>query len=145
MKKEELLKVLYAEDTLEAHQDILKLEKMSDAIGNLYFYFDELEKMLMSDETYIWLRGYNLICKQAKWDSENKINKIIDKLLDKLDNLDWKVLRKCLQSLNIILLYKSDLSDVICKKIKELNCSIYDKGCKCLIERDINYLLTHIN
>ena len=42
----------------------------------------------------------------SKWDKDNKINNIIDSLLQVLDDEKPTIVRQCLSSLNNLLLYK---------------------------------------
>ena len=54
------------------------------------------------------MRGFKIICKLSKWDKDNKINYIIDSLLQVLDDEKPTIIRQCLASLNNLMLYKID-------------------------------------
>ena len=41
--------------------------------------------MMHDDNSYIRVRGYRLLCKQARWDKLNKINQIIDEILNETE------------------------------------------------------------
>ena len=71
------------------------------------------------------MRGFRIICKLSKWDKNNKINNIIDSLLQVLDDEKPTIVRLCLSSLNNLLLYKIDLSEKVESKLKNMDLSKY--------------------
>lgn len=100
--------------------------------------------MLNSEKTFIRVRSFRLICSLAKWDNENKINKNIDMILKELDDDKGTSVRQCLQKLNLILMYKIELTEIIEKKIKNIDLSKYKESMQSLIKKDIDYILEHL-
>ena len=108
---------LYNEDNNSAYKTLLELETITTESNDLYNYFDEFLKMLNNDKTFIRVRGFRLICCLAKWDNENKINNNIDVILKELEDEKGTSVRQCLEKLNLILMYKIELTDVIDNKV----------------------------
>ena len=100
--------------------------------------------MLLDEKSYIKMRGFRIICKLSKWDNDNKINNIIDILLQVLDDEKPIIVRQCLSSLNNLLLYKIDLSEKVENKLKKLDLSKYKDSMKPLIQKDIDCILNQL-
>ena len=100
--------------------------------------------MLNNDKTFIRVRGFRLICSLAKWDTDNKINKNIDKILNELDDEKETSVRQCLQKINLILMYKPELEEKIENKIRTIDLSKYKDSMQSLIKKDIDYIIEHL-
>ena len=74
----------------------------------------------------------------------NKINNIIDSLLQVLDDEKPTIVRLCLSSLNNLLLYKIDLSEKVESKLKNMDLSKYKDSMKPLIQKDIDCILNQL-
>lgn len=135
---------LYNEDNNIAYKTLLELETMTTESNDLYNYFNEFLKMLSNEKTFIRVRGFRLICSLAKWDNENKINKNIDIILSELEDEKGTSVRQCLEKLNLILMYKIELTDIIENKIRSLDLSNYKESMQSLIKKDIDYILEHL-
>lgn len=135
---------LYNEDNNSAYKTLLELETITTESKDLYNYFDEFLKMLNNDKTFIRVRGFRLICCLAKWDNENKINNNIDVILKELEDEKGTSVRQCLEKLNLILMYKIELTDVIDNKVRNLDLSNYKESMQSLIKKDIDYILEHL-
>ncbi len=140
----EKLENLYNADNNSAYKTLLELETITTESNVLYNYFNNLLEMLNSEKTFIRVRSFRLICSLAKWDNENKINKNIDMILKELDDDKGTSVRQCLQKLNLILMYKIELTEIIEKKIKNLDLSKYKESMQSLIKKDIDYILEHL-
>jgi len=140
----EKIENLYNEDNNSAYKTLLELETITTESNELYSYFNDLLEMLNSEKTFIRVRGFRLICCLAKWDSENKINKNIDIILNELQDEKGTSVRQCLEKLNLILMYKIDLTEVIEDKIKNLDITKYKESMQTLIKKDIDYILEHL-
>ena len=114
----EKIKNLYNEDNNSAYKTLLELEIITTESNELYNYFNEFLKMLNNEKTFIRVRGFRLICSLAKWDNENKINKNIDIILKELEDEKGTSVRQCLEKLNLILMHKIELTDIIENKYK---------------------------
>jgi len=140
-----MIKALYSKDTSEAYKILLELEQISEKEKFLYDYFDEFFQMIYNEKYVIRVRGYRLLCKQAKWDKENKINKNIDKILLEMEDVKPTAVRQKLKALKDIVLNKKELNGKIKKKILGMDCSIYKDTMQPLILKDIENVLKIIN
>ena len=140
-----MIKALYSKDTSEAYKILLELEKISEKENFLYNYFDEFSQMIDNEKYVIRVRGYRLLCKQAKWDKENKIDNIIDKILREIEDEKPTAVRMKLKSLEDIVLNKKELNGKIKKKILKMDCSKYKDTMQPLILKDIENVLNLIN
>jgi len=140
----EKIKNLYNEDNNSAYKTLLELEIITTESNELYNYFNEFLKMLNNEKTFIRVRGFRLICSLAKWDNENKINKNIDIILKELEDEKGTSVRQCLEKLNLILMHKIELTDIIENKVRNLELSKYKESMQFLIKKDIDYILKHL-
>ena len=140
----EKIKNLYNEDNNSAYKTLLELEIITTESNELYNYFNEFLNMLNNKKTFIRVRGFRLICSLAKWDNENKINKNIDIILKELEDEKGTSVRQCLEKLNLILMHKIELTDIIENKVRNLELSKYKESMQFLIKKDIDYILKHL-
>lgn len=121
----------------EAYKLQLLLEKESAESNKYYSYFDEFVKLMNSKSSFIRIRGFRLICSQAQWDKENKIESNLNVILKMLDDEKPIAVRQSLAALHTLILYKPDLCSVIESKLGTLNLAKYKDSMKPLIEKDI--------
>lgn len=109
----ELIERLYSKDNKAAYQALQILESESEKSNAVYKFFDRFAEMIENSNSYIRTRGIVLISVNAKWDTENKVDEIIDDYLKHI--LDEKPItaRQCIKSLPSIAKYKSDLVECI--------------------------------
>ena len=144
MSKEEIFNIFYGKETWDIWRKFQEIESSIDESKLLYKYFDDIKKMLLDEKSYIKMRGFRIICKLSKWDNDNKINNIIDILLQVLDDEKPTIVRQCLSSLNNLLLYKIELSEKVENKLKKLDLSKYKDSMKPLIQKDIDCILNKL-
>lgn len=144
MNKEEIFNIFYGKEKLDVWKKFQEIENSIEESELLYEYFDEVKNMLYDEKSYIKMCGFRIICKLSKWDKDNKINDIIDVLLQVLDDEKPTIVRLCLSALNNLLLYKIDLSDKVESKLKNIDLSKYKDSMSPLIKKDIDYILEHI-
>lgn len=140
----ERIQELYHADDKKAYKVLLELETITSESNELYSYFDDLLNMLNSEKSFIRVRGFRLLCSLAKWDVNNKIDDNIEIILKELDDDKGTAVRQCLGKLNLILLYKTELSVRIENKLKNLDLSKYKESMSSLIKKDIEYILNHL-
>ena len=122
-----MIESLYDKDERVAYKNLQQLEKISENSDTIYKYMDRLIKMLDNEKSYIRVRGFRLICKNAKWDMENKINQHIDQILQELEDERPTAVRQCLAVIKEIIKYKKEL-DEIKEKLNHLKPLIEDIG-----------------
>ena len=139
-----MFNTFYGKETWDIWRKFQEIESSIDESTMLYEYFDDIKKMLFDEKSYIKMRGYRIICKLSKWDKNNKINYIIDSLLQALDDEKPTIVRLCLSSLNNLILYKIDLSEKVESKLKNIDLSKYKDSMKPLIQKDIDCILNQL-
>lgn len=137
----EILNTFYGKEKWDTYKKFQQIENDIQDNDYLYNYFDEIKEMLLNEKSYIKVRGFRIICQLSKWDKDNKINDSIDILLDVLNDDKPTNVRQCLSALNILLLYKPELSNIVIKKIVNIDCSKYKNSMSPLIKKDIDYIL----
>ena len=142
---EELIQNLYNPDNKIAYNTLIELEKLSEKSSHVYEYFDTFVEMLDNENSYIRTRGILLISSNAKWDSDNKINKIIDKFLLHIEDDKPITSRQCIKSLENIIEYKKELIPVIKKRLSEINYLKYADSMQSLIFKDVEKILEIIS
>lgn len=140
----ELIDDLYSTDNNKAYKALLEIETITTESSELYDYFDELLIMLDSEKTFIRVRGFRLICSLAKHDKENKINNNIDNILKELDDDKGTSVRDCLRKLNLILMYKPELNDIVEEKLRNIDLSKHKENMQPLIRKDIESIIKNI-
>ncbi len=93
----ELIEKLYSKDNKVAYQALQMLETESEKSNNVYKFFHKFSEMIENSNSYMRTRGIVLIAANAKWDTENKIDEIIDDYLKHI--LDEKPItaRQCIK------------------------------------------------
>ncbi len=131
-------------DNSIAYQALLQLERWAAETPEIVRYFDEFLTMIKSEKSFIRVRGFRLICCLAKWDKAGLINKNIDTILLALNDANGTSVRQCLISLSEIMLYKTELHEVIADKLKNLDLTQHKASMQLLISSDISALLARL-
>lgn len=145
MNLEYLIEILYSNDDKDAYNSLIQLENFSENNNEVYSYINEFFAMLDNQKSYIRVRGFRLISKNAKWDNDNKINKNIDKLLSELEDEKPTAVRQCLNAIKDIVKYKKELNLKIKEKLLSINYLRYKDSMQGLIFKDIEEVLKLIN
>jgi len=135
------IKLLYGKNTKDAYKNLQELEALSEKDNVLYLYTDEFIAMLKNKQYSIRVRGFRLLCKQAKWDNDNKINTAIDDIAAALNDEKPTAIRQALQYLMYVVLYKKELNDKIREAVLSIDLSRFKDTMRPLIAKDIQVLL----
>lgn len=141
MELNQKIATLYEKDTPKAYENLKALELVSEKNNLLYPYFDDFLTMLKSEKYVIRVREFRLLCKQAQWDYENKINSAIDDILNALHDEKPTAVRQYLQYLACIVPYKKELCHLIKEKTLSIDLSNFKDTMQPLIAKDIQHLL----
>lgn len=136
-----LVSELYLKDTNAAYGALKKLMEENKNNKEVYEFFDKYAEMLYNKNSYIRTRGLLLISACAKWDSENKINGIMDKYLEHVTDEKPITARQCIHALPGIIKYKPELKEKISSALKNADVSKYKESMAPLIIKDINSVL----
>ena len=97
--------------------------------------------MLNSEKYVIRVRGFRLLCKQAKWDKDNKIDRAIEEILNAISDEKPTAVRQALQYLEYMVPYKKNLNERMKQKVLSIDCSLFKDTMQPLIEKDIQSLV----
>lgn len=145
MEIREKIELLYGKDTSKAYGVLKELEALSDREDSLYPFLDEFISMLDSDRYAVRVRGFRLLCKQAKWDSENRIDGAIGSVLAVLHDEKPTAVRQALQYLETVVPYKKALGGKIREAVLGIDAASYQDTMRPLIEKDIRRLVKVID
>lgn len=141
---EDIFRRLFDKDNNTAYEALKLLQKESEETDAVYSYMDQLSDMLDSDNSYIRTRGLTLIAYNAKWDSDNKIDEIIDQYLKHITDVKPITARQCIKLLPIIVRDKPELKTDILAALRQSDISIYRDSMQSLIYKDIQKVLEEI-
>lgn len=144
LSEKELVAELANQNDKIAYQALLQIERLSTESNKFYFYLDDFERMLDNEKSYIRVRGFRLLCKQAQWDKENKLDSKIDHMLKKLEEDGPTAIRQYLKALSNLLLYKVSLTEKISTKLTNIDLTKFKESMRPLIKQDIENILKTI-
>ncbi len=127
-----------------AYAALQDLQKESEHSDKVYSYMDKLFDMLDSDKFYIRTRGLTLIACNSKWDSDNKIDEIIDEYLKHITDVKPITARQCIKLLPMIAKHKPELKNDIVSALKKANISGYADSMRQLVSKDIQKAIAEI-
>lgn len=133
--------LLYDKDSSVAYKYLQELESISEVADDLYPYLDEFLSMLESEKYLLRVRGFRLLCKQAKWDAENRFDREIEAILHAVDDDKPTAVRQKLKALEGIVRYKKALHSKIRDKVLTLDYLQFRDTMHSLIQKDIQSLL----
>lgn len=144
MDLDHMLSVLESNDITKAFETLKEMEKISDTSDAFYPYTEKFIEMINSSKYVIRVRGFRMLCKQAKWDTENIINKNIETALVILNDDKPTAVRQALAALLEIIPYKKELGDIIKKKVTAIDYLKFKDTMHSLIANDIQKVLEAI-
>lgn len=133
----ELVECLNCKDNSIACNAMKLLEEESNKNELVYKYFDRFVEMLHSKNSYVRNRGLTLIAANAKWDTHNKIDEIIDEYLKHIVDVKPITSRQCIKGLMNIAKYKQDLCDDIKEALRKADVTRYSDSMQSLVQKDI--------
>lgn len=139
-----LVDALYSKNNKAAYEALQLLETKSEKTNEVYKFFDRFAEMSEDSNSYIRNRGIILISANAKWDTENKIDEIIDNYLKHV--LDEKPItaRQCIRALPRIARYKLYLAQDIREALMKADIKMYSDSMQSLVYKDILFSLKKI-
>ena len=133
----ELINGLFDQNDRRAYSCLQGLEAESERADDVYKYFNIFEKMLDNENSYVRTRGILLIVANARWDTDRKIDGMINKFLEHIGDVKPITARQCIKSLPLLAKCKPDLKPVIMGALHTADLSIYEPGMQDLIFHDI--------
>ncbi|MCI9044298.1 MAG: SufBD protein [Peptococcaceae bacterium] len=140
----EMYTLLFAKDNNVAYEALQKLQTESENANSVYPYIDKFIDMLDDKNAYIRVRGLTLIAYNAKWDTDYKIDEIIDKYLQHIVDIKPIVARQCIKLLPLLTSSKPDFCLDIISALQKADISIYADSMRPLVAKDIQNSLQKI-
>ncbi|MDD3192789.1 MAG: SufBD protein [Oscillospiraceae bacterium] len=110
----------------------------------VYAYFDRFAALLESKSAYERVRGFGLIAENARWDKENRIKGILDRILAQITDPKPIAARQCIQRLPQIAQEKPALAGQIREALTGADTGGYRESMRLLVQRDIDAALAQI-
>lgn len=143
--KKSIIELITDKDDNEAYKNVKLIAAKSEKSKKYYRYVDEFVGLLDNANSYIRTRAFILICCQAKWDKEEKINSSLSKMFKLFNDEKPTVVRQCLNAIKEVVVYKPELNTKILRTIKKIDLSNYKESMSNLIKKDINEVIKIIN
>ena len=140
----ETFELLFHKDNKTAYAALKKLQAESERSPVVYPYMDRLGEMLDSDNSYLRTRGLTLLACNARWDTDYKIDEVIDKYLRHITDPKPITARQCIQLLPRIARDKPELRGDILSALHGANITIYPGSMQPLVWKDIQNALAEI-
>lgn len=99
------------------YQAFLLLQHRSVLFDDVYPFWDTFYEKLKSLNSYQRSIGLMLIAENVRWDTENRMEEILDGYLVLLNDAKPNVVRQCIQSLGKIVSAKPSLSDIVASRL----------------------------
>ena len=97
--------------------------------------------MLEDKRSYVRARGFILICNQARWAKDGQIADVFDRMRVLLYDSKPTVVRQCLLALHEVVLYRSEMAEMIIDAVNHIDVSKYKESMSPLIKKDIDELM----
>lgn len=144
MNTSETFSLLFNKNQNTAYKALKILQKESEHTDHVYSFLDTMIDMLNSSQSYIRTRALILIACNAKWDRENKIDKIIDQYLGHITDEKLITARQCIKQLSMLARYKPELKEMILFALHSADVDRYDESMRTLIIKDIQKAVKEI-
>ena len=132
-------------DNKTAYAALQALEAWSEESDLVYAYLDRFTAMLESTNSYVRNRGLLLLGKNARWDRDGKLDTVLDRILEHLEDPKPITVRQCLKALEELVQGRPDLAFRVQARLEAMDCTRYPESMAPLIQRDILHLLQTIN
>ncbi|MDD3571279.1 MAG: SufBD protein [Lachnospiraceae bacterium] len=140
----ELIEGLKNRDDKKAYQCLKQLQNESAFSVAVYPFFHIFVEMLSDKNSYIRTRALILIAANAKWDTDYKIDEIIDSYLKHITDDKPITARQCIKALPSIVKNKPDLKLDIENALHKADPTKYKDSIRPLVEKDIQKALHDI-
>lgn len=145
MNVEHTIPLLFDKDTTIAYKALQELENLSETSDALYTYTDQFVEMTKHEKYVIRVRGFRLFCKQAKWDKQNIINEKLPEVIHLLNDDKPTAVRQALTALQDVILYKSELREMLKEEVSNIPYLRYNDSMQNLIYKDMQEILKYIS
>lgn len=129
--------LLFDKDNKTAYQALQELKQESEKTNRVYAYMDRLRDMLDDENSYIRTRGLTLLAYNAKWDTENKIDELIEAYLKHITDVKPVTARQCIKLLPLLARNKPELRGDILSALYKADITVYKESMQGLVYQDL--------
>ena len=137
---DDILARLYDKDTSEGFKALTEAERFSDETGALYQYSRVFAEMVKSEKYVLRVRGFRLLCKQARWDTDRSLDESLEDSLCILNDEKPTAVRQALAALREVILYKPELRETVLRAANGIDIMRYKDSMQGLLAADIKRL-----
>lgn len=131
-----LIDKLRDRDNNSAYKATKQLINISAESNDVYKYMDVFCDMIDDEDSYIRNRAIYLITANAKWDINNKIDEVIDRILLHITDDKPVTARQFVKSLPDICRYKPELESDFRNALLSADFSKYNDSMQSLLQKD---------
>lgn len=136
----DIIKELTDKDDKKAYARTKEIAAESELSSKYYSCMDLFASLLSDEKSYVRTRAFILCCCQARWDNEGKLERLLPQLMTLFYDKKPTVVRQCLNAAKEIVVFRPELSEMICEGLDKIELSIYKDSMSGLINNDINEL-----
>ena len=133
----DIISELISKDEKSAYELAGKIISESHETDKWYGFFDEIVTLLNHKNSLVRNRGLFILAANARWDSENKFERILPTYLSHVTDPNPITARQCVKALSEVGRAKPNLIPDILNALAKADLSGYKDSMRPLIEKDI--------
>lgn len=133
----QVVEQLFAKEGKKGCQALRILEAKSKESDEVYPYFDRFVTLMHDPNSYRRTRGLVLIAANAKWDTEHKVEEILDHYLVHIMDEKPITARQCIKAIPRIAKAKPDVKEKIVTALHKADVQKYGDSMRHLVYQDI--------
>lgn len=134
---EDITAAITDKDDNRAYAKTKEIAAASELSPEYYPHVEEFASLLTDKKSYIRTRAFILICCQARWDTEGRIEKLLPRMLPLLNDPKPTVVRQCLNAVKEIIVFRPELGDIIGNGLGKIDLAQYKDSMAPLIRKDM--------
>ncbi len=141
----EILSLLTDKDDKKAYAKVKEIAAASELSPEYYPYIDAFASLLDHEKSYIRVRAFMLICSQARWDEEGRMERLLPQLMVLFNDPKPTVVRQCINAVKEIVAFRPELKEEIRDGLQSVDTARCRDSMRPLIEKDIREVLELID
>ena len=140
----EQIEALTGKNTAAGCSAMKALLALSEESGCVYPYMEQFIHMMDSENSYIRTRGLLLICANAKWDADHRIDENLPQILNHITDEKPITARQFIGALAQIAAAKPDLKKEILAALRMADPRKYPLSMRGLVETDLRRAICQV-
>lgn len=120
-----LIKQLNMKEKRYRDYALRELKARSKDSGGLYRYWDVFELKLINKEAGQRIAGLVLLAANAEWDTEKKLDLILEDIFNLLKDENVSVVLECIEAMRVISQCRPDLKEQFLKSTEQIDYTLY--------------------